>query len=165
MIQIISRFCLFSIVVLMMSCLGIVGCGKKKIKDSDGIYVSPVQREMPKREMPKPDAILRVGDKFPIFSDEDVRKSVFDIYISQRSDINGKIGGTLQLQNGYMILKDGTVYKAPGKCIIDYSKGSIITEGTIEVYYNTERAILGVPLGIPSEQFEPKPEPEPEPEP
>lgn len=117
MIQIISRFYLFSIVVLMIICFGIVGCGIPASK-------------------PQPDVILRVGDKFPTFSDEDVRSSFFDVYISQRSDINGKIGGTLQLQNGQMKLKDGTVYKVPGKCIIDYSKGSIITEGTIEVYYN-----------------------------
>ena len=131
MMQTISRFYLFFIVVLMISCLGIVGCGKKKIEGSDGIYVFPVQREPV-----KPDAILRVGDKFPIFSDEEVKSSFFNVYINQRSNINGKIGGTLQLQNGHMILKDGTVYKVPGKCVIDYLKGSIITEGAIEVYYN-----------------------------
>ena len=119
MIQTISRFYLFSIVVLMMSCLSIVGC----------------HRPPPPTE-PKPDKILKVGDKFPTFSDEDVRSSFFEIYISNRSDINGNIGGTLQLENGQMKLKDGTVYKVLGKCIIDYSKGGIITEGTIEVYHN-----------------------------
>lgn len=115
----------------MMICLGIVGCRGARSNGSGGPYEPPIQRELQ-----EPDVILDVGDKFPIFSDEYVRKSVFDIYISQRSDINGKIGGTLQLQNGYMILNDGTIYKFPGKCIIDYSKGGIITEGTIEVYYN-----------------------------
>ena len=128
MIQTISRFCLFSIVVLMMSCLGIVGCHKTQSHGSGGSYVPPPP--------PPPDLILRVGDKFPTFSDEEVRSSFFEIYISNRSDINGNIGGTLQLQNGQMQLKNGTVYKVVGKCVIDYSKGSIITEGTIEVYYN-----------------------------
>ena len=85
---------------------------------------------------PPPDKILQVGDKFPTFSDEDVKSRFFEIYISNRSDINGNIGGTLQLENGQIKLKDGTVYKVLGKCIIDYSKGSIITEGTIEVYHN-----------------------------
>ena len=137
MIQTISRFYLFSIVVLMMSCLGIVGCGKKKIKGSDGISVSPVQRELVKRELPKPDKILRVGDKFPIFSDEAVISRSFESVIDTRASIyRNNIGGTLQLQNGHMTLKDGTVYKFLGKCIIDYLKGGIITEGTIEVYYN-----------------------------
>lgn len=129
MIQTISRFHLFSIVVLMMSCLGIIGCHIPPSNGSGGSHVPPLE--------PKPDKILQVGDKFPTFSDEDVRSSFFDIYIDARSNINENIvGGTLQLENGQMKLKDGTVYKVLGKCIIDYSKGGIITEGTIEVYHN-----------------------------
>ena len=116
----------------MMSCLSIVGCHTLPPNGNKGFGGPP---PIPPIPPPKPDAILQVGDRFPTFSDEDVRSQYFEIYISKRSDINENIGGTLQLENGQMKLKDGTVYKVLGKCVIDYSKGGIITEGAIEVYY------------------------------
>lgn len=152
MIQKIFQSILFSTILLFMSGLIIGGCGSKSHElpevisveiekpsnDSEFQFVPRPSDStvLPPPDPPKPDETLRVGDKFPTFSDEDVESRSFEIYISKRSNINGNISGSLQLENGHIKLKDGAVYKVLGKCIIDYSKDSIITEGIIEVYYN-----------------------------
>ena len=151
MIQEMFRSRLRLTILLFMSGLVIGGCGSKspelpevtsveiqKPSNDSEFHQSapPLFNPKPDETLRGPDETLRVGDKFPTFSDEDVRSRSFEIYISSRSNINGNISGTLQLENGQIKLKDGTVYKVLGKCIIDYSKSGVITEGTIEVYHN-----------------------------
>ena len=75
---------------------------------------------------------LKVGDEFPNYNKEDVRKRLFDHFVDTRVINSGRVvGGTLELK-GWIELKDGTVYIIPDKCIIDFSTGRrVITEGTI----------------------------------
>ena len=89
---------------------------------------------------PKPDKILRVGDKLSSFNDDEIDLKYF-IY-SNRSTIttNGTRNqkNVMKFQKGSQIkLKNGTHYICtnPDGCeIVDF----VITKGSIEVYYNKE---------------------------
>ena len=122
MLQKNSSIYILTVVILMISCFVIVGC----------VHPPP-----PPSPPPPPDEVLQVGDKFSFIDDSEIQRSNLDVLINSTIIINGSItGGTQEFGNGWIQLKNGTEYKIPGRCIIDFSTGNgIITKGKIEVYY------------------------------
>lgn len=107
-----------------------VGCGGKLSDRDKEELASQPHREIKSTKPLKPDKILRVGDKLPPFTSNDVVSRVYTLW-------SGKLITGFQ-KNGWIELKNGTRYVcvSPEGCGV---ANFTIIEGTIAVYYKKER--------------------------
>lgn len=90
---------------------------------------------------PLPDTVLRVGDKLPLFSLNDIAKSSSGLSWTYGDDVTHErnYGPNVRFpeESVWVELKNGTRYVCvtPGGCRISLTNSGII-EGEIEVYYN-----------------------------